>query len=50
MLGSQAENKYFGTILAKVKADVESGKSLSESMAKHPKVFDALFSNLVAGR
>lgn len=48
MLGTQAENKHFGGILAKVKADVESGKSLSESMAKHPKVFDTLFSNLVA--
>jgi type IV pilus assembly protein PilC len=48
MLSSQAENKHFGGILGKVKADVESGKSLSESMSKHPKVFDALFCNLVA--
>jgi type IV pilus assembly protein PilC len=48
MLSTQAENKHFGGILAKVKADVETGKSLSESMAKHPKVFDTLFSNLVA--
>jgi type IV pilus assembly protein PilC len=48
MLSTQAENKYFGEILGKVKGDVESGKSLSESMAKHPKVFDQLFCNLVA--
>ena len=48
MLSSQAENRHFGGILAKVKADVESGKSLSESLAKHPKVFDDLFCNLVA--
>ena len=48
MLGNQAENQYFGGILLKIKADVESGKSLSESMAKHPKVFDDLFCNLVA--
>lgn len=48
MLSAQAENKHFGGILARVKADVESGKSLSESMAKHPKVFDQLFCNLVA--
>jgi type IV pilus assembly protein PilC len=48
MLSTQAENKYFGEVLGKVKGDVESGKSLSESMAKHPKVFDALFCNLVA--
>jgi type IV pilus assembly protein PilC len=48
MLATQAENKFFGGVLAKVKGDVESGKSLSESMAKHPKVFDQLFCNLVA--
>jgi type IV pilus assembly protein PilC len=48
MLSTQAENKHFGEVLAKVKGDVESGKSLSESMAKHPKVFDQLFCNLVA--
>jgi type IV pilus assembly protein PilC len=48
MLSSQAENRHFGDVLAKVKGDVESGKSLSESMAKHPKVFDDLFCNLVA--
>jgi type IV pilus assembly protein PilC len=48
MLATQAENKHFGEILGKVKGDVESGKSLSESMAKHPKVFDQLFCNLVA--
>ena len=48
MLSAQAENRYFGEILGKIKADVESGKSLSESMAKHPKVFDELFCNLVA--
>jgi type IV pilus assembly protein PilC len=48
MLSNQAENKHFGEILGKVKGDVESGKSLSESMAKHPRVFDDLFCNLVA--
>jgi type IV pilus assembly protein PilC len=48
MLSSQAGNPRFGKILARVKADVESGKSLSESLAKHPRVFDQLFCNLVA--
>ena len=48
MLGAQAENKVFGGVLLKVKNDVETGKSLSESMAKHPRVFDDLFCNLVA--
>jgi len=48
MLASQAENPRFGEVLSKVKSEVESGKSLSESMAKHPRVFDELFCNLVA--
>lgn len=48
MLGTQAENRHFGEMLAKVKAEVESGKSLSESLALYPKVFDSLFCNLVA--
>lgn len=48
MLSSQAENKRFGEMLAKVKSEVESGKSLSEAMALYPKVFDDLFRNLVA--
>src|SRR5690606_10551088 len=34
--------------LAGVKAEVESGKSLSEAMGSYPKVFDDLFRNLVA--
>ena len=48
MLSSQAENKHFGEMLGKVKAEVESGKSLSESLGLYPKVFDELFRNLVA--
>ncbi len=48
MLGSQADNRRFGKILIEVKNEVESGKSLSESMGLYPKVFDGLFRNLVA--
>ncbi|MCA9649436.1 MAG: type II secretion system F family protein [Myxococcales bacterium] len=48
MLSNQAENPRFGRILAGVKSEVESGKSLSEGMASHPRVFDDLFRNLVA--
>lgn len=48
MLSSQADNKRFGKILADVKDHVEGGQSLSESLARHPKVFDELFCNLVA--
>ncbi len=48
MLSSQAENQHFGKILAGVKTEVESGKSLSEGMARYPRVFDDLFRNLIA--
>ena len=48
MLATQAENRRFGEMLAKVKGEVEAGKSLSEAMGRFPKVFDDLFRNLVA--
>jgi type IV pilus assembly protein PilC len=48
MLANQSDNLRFRKVLAGVKAEVEAGKSLSESLAKYPKVFDDLFSNLVA--
>jgi type IV pilus assembly protein PilC len=48
ILSSQSENKRFGKILASVKASVEGGLTLSDALAKHPKVFDDLFVNLVA--
>ncbi len=48
ILSSQADNKAFGKILASVKAGVEGGLTLSDSLKKHPKVFDQLFVNLIA--
>ncbi|MCA9709365.1 MAG: type II secretion system F family protein [Myxococcales bacterium] len=48
MLSNQSENPRFGRILTNVKTEVESGKSLSEAMGSHPRVFDDLFRNLVA--
>jgi type IV pilus assembly protein PilC len=46
-LGQQAERKRFQEIIARVAADVEGGATLSEAMARHPKVFDELYVNLV---
>jgi len=46
-LGQQAERKKFQEIIARVAADVEGGSTLSEAMARHPKVFDELYVNLV---
>jgi type IV pilus assembly protein PilC len=43
----QTENKKLQNIVGEITASVEGGKSLSESFAKHPEVFDAVFLALV---
>ena len=48
ILAEQSENPTFKTILKQITKDVEGGSTLAEAMKKHPKVFDALFVNLVA--
>ena len=48
ILGDQEENRTFQTIIQQVRSDVESGASLADSMKKHPKAFDALYTNMVA--
>ncbi|MBI4975004.1 MAG: type II secretion system F family protein [Candidatus Omnitrophica bacterium] len=47
ILGEQIENKAFGTIILKIRNDVETGSSLSDAMAKHKDIFSALFVNMV---
>ncbi len=47
ILAEQTENRTFKNILKQVCKDVESGASLGEALAKHPKIFDDLFVNLV---
>jgi type IV pilus assembly protein PilC len=48
ILANQTPNKIFARTLAQVKSSVEQGATFSESLRKHPKVFDDLFVNLVA--
>jgi type IV pilus assembly protein PilC len=48
ILASQQENKYFKQVLTQIRSDVESGATLSESMGRHPKVFENLYVNMVA--
>lgn len=48
ILSTQSENMSFRKILADVKTSVEGGASFSESLKRHPKVFDDLIVNLVA--
>lgn len=43
----QTENPKFKEILTQIKKDVESGKSFSEALSKHPKVFSPLYINMV---
>lgn len=47
-VSGQTQNKNLQNIINQVITDVESGSSFSESLAKHPKVFDEVFVNLVA--
>ena len=48
ILGSQQENKTFAKVLQQTRMDVEGGASLADAMRKHPKVFDDLFTNMIA--
>src|SRR6266478_9746212 len=47
ILSQQQQSKYFQQVLAQVRQDVEEGSTLAAAMARHPKVFDQLFSNMV---
>jgi len=47
ILANQTDNKFFQVILKDVKASVEQGSTFSDSLRKHPKVFDPLYCNLV---
>ncbi len=44
----QTENKGLQAVITSVISDVEGGKSFSESLAQHPKVFDQVFVSLVS--
>lgn len=48
ILAAQGDNKQFNKILKDVKTYVEQGGTFSEALRRHPKVFDALYVNLVA--
>ncbi len=48
ILGTQEEDKNFGAVILQVRSDVEGGASLAEAMKKHPKTFDALYTNMIA--
>ncbi len=48
ILASQQDHRSFQKILYQVRQDVEGGASLADAMRKHPRAFDALYTNMVA--
>ena len=48
ILGTQEEDKNFGLVILETRSEVEGGASLADAMRKNPKVFDALFTNMIA--
>ena len=48
ILAEQQDSAAMAYCLDAVRADVEGGSTLAESMRKHPKVFDTLYVNMVA--
>ena len=47
ILASQSPNKNFQKVLFDVKAQVEQGKTLTEALKGHPRIFNDLFTNLI---
>ncbi|HPM70576.1 MAG TPA: type II secretion system F family protein [Smithellaceae bacterium] len=48
LLAQQESNKAFAKIIREIKEDIEGGTSLTDALKKYPKVFDELFTNLIA--
>ena len=48
ILAKQEEDKGFASVIDETKLQVESGSSLADAMRRFPKVFDALFTNMIA--
>ncbi len=46
-IAEQIKNQKFRQIITQVKNDVEGGKSFSEALGRHPKVFGTLYVNMV---
>jgi type IV pilus assembly protein PilC len=47
ILAEQQPNAFFKDVLRQVRQNVEEGSTLSASLEKHPKVFDALYTHMV---
>jgi type IV pilus assembly protein PilC len=47
VLEDQTENKNLAKVIGEVRQDVEKGSSLSQALARHPKVFSRLYISMV---
>ncbi|MDQ7839090.1 MAG: type II secretion system F family protein [Thermodesulfobacteriota bacterium] len=48
ILAKQQINKTFREVLTDIKTNVETGSTFADSLARHDKIFDSLFSKMVA--
>ena len=48
ILSKQADNTLLSTVMDEIYTDIKDGKSLSESLARYPKLFSPLYVNMVA--
>ena len=46
-LQTQADNKYFKTVIADITKDVEGGVSLAQAFMKYPQVFSEVYINMI---
>lgn len=47
LLGAETENKVLASKLAVIADDIQSGSSMSQALAKHPKIFSEFYTNMV---
>ena len=47
VIAQQTRNEYFSLIIQQVARDVRGGMNLSESLRRHPKVFDDIYVNMI---
>ncbi len=48
ILASQQPNKFFAQSVRNVQTDIEAGSTLAAAMERQPKVFDRLYTNMIA--
>ncbi len=48
ILGNQEEDKHFAAAILQTRKRRRGGASLADAMKRHPKTFDALFTNMIA--